>query len=172
MRSGSLITCCSSFSFKTLFRYPLRYIIQIFTKSDIEHVAIYFDNKIAECLFKDGIRIIFLSDWLEEHKSNKMKIYENSFNFDLTESQIEKIDSFVKKKFGEDYSIGEAILSILPDEIEYEDDNKTYCSEFVKECYLEAGILSPSFKKKNLNPGELLNTIKKLNLLGVKNRIK
>lgn len=172
MKNGSLITCCSTFSFKTLFRYPLRYIIQIFTGDRIEHVAIYFDNKIAECLFKGGVRIIYLSDWLKEHKSDKMKIYENSFNFDLTESQLEKIKSFVNKNLGKEYSIGEAIVSILPDEIEYEDDNKTYCSEFVKECYLEGGILPPSFKNKNLNPGELLRTLKRLNLFAAKNRIK
>lgn len=171
MKNGSLISCSSSFSFKTFFKYFFRFVIEIFTGDKVEHVAIHLNGKVAESVLDGGIRILEFQDWLNHQRACKRKIYENRLNIELTDLQINQIDSFIKKKLGSKYSIKEAISSVLSDKIDYQIDNKAYCSEFARDCYLEAGILPLSFKEKRLNPAELIRVLKEFNLIESKNII-
>lgn len=171
MKNGSLISCSSSFSFKTFFKYFFRFVIEVFTGDKVEHVAIYLNGKIAECVLDDGIRVLDFQDWLNRQKVCERKIYENRLNIELTDLQINQINFFLEKKIGNKYSIKEAISSVLSDKIDYKIDNKSYCSEFAKDCYLEIGVLPLSFKEKRLNPAELIRTLKQLNLIESKNLI-
>lgn len=171
MKNGSLISCSSSFSFRTFFKYFFRFVIEIFTGDKIEHVAIYLDNKIIECVLNNGVRTLDFQDWLNQQKVCKRKIYENCLKTELTDLQINQLYSFFKKKIGNKYSIKEAISSVLSDKIDYKIDNKSYCSEFARDCYLEIGVLPLSLKEERLNPSELITTLKQLNLIESKNRI-
>ena len=170
MKDGSLISCCSSLSLEILFKYPARYIIQVITGKKVEHVAIYIDNKIAECVLDYGVRILPFQEWLNQHKIKGMKIYENPLAIDLTDRQTENLRGFIKESIGKKYSIKEAITSVF-DKLDYEKDNRTYCSEFVKDSYVRAGVLSYSFEKQKLNPAELVSLTKKLGLIQTRNRI-
>jgi hypothetical protein len=112
MKNGTIITFSSEFTLKQFIKYPFRYIIHFFTKSEIEHIGIIHDDNIYEALVAPGVikidltkRLRLLSDY------TKTGFYEPQEG--LTKEQNKSLFLDLEAQLGKQYALGQALVSAV-----------------------------------------------------------
>lgn len=136
--------------------YPVSKIIQKVSKSKFSHVGLLFRwmerIMLMESMESYGVRIVPLSHYFYDYKNSgdayegKLYLARHKQVKDLTTSGIEAMLKRGADLSGKQYD-KEEILKILAglviDDIRSVPNDRYICSEFVQECYKQAGIYFP-----------------------------
>lgn len=163
LKNGALITFHTKFSLKMLFTKPLRFVIQLFTASKYEHLAIYNAGKISH-IVGVGVQTLKIKDFIKQHiPKDRIAIAHNLIK-PLTLKQAIKLSIFFKKNKDLKYSALEAAESRKAlSWIGYDSKNASQCTQYVADAYVCLGILDE--RKGFYYPNELLKKMVKLNLI-------
>ena len=93
MQNNSILTVSSPFRFKTLFTKPLKYVIQIFTGDNTEHIAGYSYGFVLNTSGEGFKRIIF-DEWMNHYAINDAEIHEYYPPIPFTKEQEDKMIEF------------------------------------------------------------------------------
>jgi hypothetical protein len=162
----AVIFCYAKFDWKILFTKPLRYIIQLFTGKYC-HCAIYLNDYISDATGK-GVKKAINYEWFSNYQDNNKNIKIEIFYLlkPLSPDQIESVNTFINKNIGIKYSVLEAVISPIDNKyFHYNDPKKTFCTEFARDCLVNARILAA--KKHNIKTdlNEFYRELKKKKLI-------
>ncbi|NVM36905.1 MAG: hypothetical protein HWN81_15010 [Candidatus Lokiarchaeota archaeon] len=157
---GSLITFSTDLNFKSFFKYPGKFIIQLFTKKKVEHVGIVADGYIYEALYPHGVRKRRIKD-RPLYKYSHIRSY--PLTIKLTKIVKAELKDDLESQLEKDYSIGRAIYSAFDKIFTFIDvrdkNKKTFCSKLVYKAYNKLGFL-PDLNANKINPYELIEACK------------
>ena len=157
IKNGSTIYSSTSLNFKSFFTKPLKFVIQLFTSSSIEHTLFYINGKVLE-INGEGTKFKPLQQWINEYVTPNTKIHVAELKNDLSEEEKQKAISFCESQIGVKYSALQASYSLLDNLFKGLNKDKElnqYCSGQVYNCYIATGIL-PKLDH-TLTPAELLD---------------
>ena len=171
---GATLFVSSPFRLKTLFTKPLKYIIQLFTGSKLEHSASYCYGYVLN-MGGEGGEMFNLERWIEHFAVNGAKIYCINPKPLFSDLEVSKLNHYNLSCVGQKYDALGAGFSALDEikqirDLDYE-SQKTFCSKQVFDGYVKIGkflkqkdFLSPAeLKKKLIRSPFFDNTIQRIN---------
>ena len=159
IKDGSTIYSSTSLNFKSLFTKPLKFVIQLFTSSSMEHTLFYIDGRVLEINGnKKGAQFKPIKQWVDEYVTKHTKLHITELKEDLNLEQTELAIRYCESQIGVKYSTVQASRSWLDNFFKGLNKDKQlnqYCSGQTYNCYVALGIL-PKLDYA-LTPVELLD---------------
>lgn len=141
---------------KTLFTKPLKFVIQLFTDSSIEHAASYCKGLVLNMSGKGG-ELMKFEDWIKEFAVNGAKIHCIEATINMPPNVVDKLYSYNQSCIGKKYDAIAAAYSAIDEikqvrELDYQ-TRGTFCSQQCFDGFVEIGLFSP--QKDMVSPAEL-----------------
>lgn len=145
----------SPLRFKTLFTKPLKFIIQLFTGSSIEHAASYCKGQVLN-MSGNGGEMISFDQWMKEYAVNDAKVHFIGKRFS-TEKMANKLLAYNQSCVGKKYDAIAAAYSAIDEikqvrELDYQAKG-TFCSQQAFDGFVEIGLFPK--QQDMVSPAEL-----------------
>jgi hypothetical protein len=163
VKEGDVIFCSSRLTWKSVQKYPMRFLIQATTFSKYEHSAQFINGKVAEAKAKKGTILTPLDGWIKS-RYNFVTLDVLRPNSKISKRQSEEMLKHWLSTKGVKYPFSKAFTSafdcVLPESIKKRSLKKEqFCSEGVMRSLQKGALIPENLLARYYTPQELFELL-------------